>query len=166
MLKSPASSHFLPRPPGQGSRPTPNLHLPSDTNYKLLHLRFIIFFSSSIRSTNISYHYKLILFNNIEYFVRPSTIGHIKQWFNLDSGQMVPHATQHAPRKQIGFIEIQVLWKWAKFSRQIYLPINVGLRHVSIRGQLRKSGGSKFPKSAEAGPKLLFLYCFKSENFP
>jgi len=25
-------------------------------------------------------------------------------------------------------------------------------------------GGSKSPKSAEAGPKMLFLYCFKSEN--
>jgi len=38
-----------------------------------------------------------------------------------------------------------------------------------IRGQLQKiwrGGGSKSPKSAEAGPKMLFLYCFKSENLP
>jgi len=27
-------------------------------------------------------------------------------------------------------------------------------------------GGSKSPKRAEAGPKMLFLYCFKSENLP
>jgi len=37
----------------------------------------------------------------------------------------------------------------------------------NMRGQLQNSGGgSKSPKSAEAGPKMLFLYCFKSENLP